>query len=118
MGKWTPAELNALHTTVSYEQFAAKTGGSRSYDSWEVKRRRIDRSVPVVGVMGPFELQRAIANNVKLARQVIRLRHSIEADDELADAIPRIKNILVSQAQTGRVSGLSFDELRLLIYGQ
>ena len=62
-------------------------------------------------------LEQAVANNVKIARAVIRLRHSIEADDELNAAIPRIRKVLELQAQDGNVTGLSYDELRALIYG-
>lgn len=40
MAKWTDKELNALDHTLSYQQWAAVTGSDRSYDSWEVKRRR------------------------------------------------------------------------------
>jgi len=38
--KWTTKELNALDHTISYQQWAAVTGSDRTYDSWEVKRRR------------------------------------------------------------------------------
>lgn len=40
MNKWTSEELNALDHTLTYQQWAAVTGSERSYDSWEVKRRR------------------------------------------------------------------------------
>ena len=40
MAKWTPEELNALDHSLTYQQWASITGSDRSYDSWEVKRRR------------------------------------------------------------------------------
>ncbi len=40
MAKWTTEELNALDHTHTYQQWAALTESDRSYDSWEVKRRR------------------------------------------------------------------------------
>jgi hypothetical protein len=114
MSKWSPEELAVLRTTADYHAFGEATNYSKSYDAWEVKRRRVVKSP---GEMSPILIQRALVNNIKLARQVIRLRHSIEADDELAHAIPRIKEILQSQAQEGHVNGISYDELRTLIYG-
>jgi len=40
MAKWTDEELNALDHTHTYQAWASMTGSDRSYDSWEVKRRR------------------------------------------------------------------------------
>lgn len=40
MAKWTNEELNALDHCLTYQQWAATTKSNRSYDSWEVKRRR------------------------------------------------------------------------------
>jgi hypothetical protein len=114
MAKWTSEELSALKRTHSYQQFFRATGGTKTFDAWEVKRRRVQ---PEPDEMSEWEIHRAVQNNIKLARQVIRTRHSIEADDELADVIPRITAILTEQAQSGRVNGLSYDELRSLIYG-
>ena len=63
MAKWSPGELDALPRTTSYEQFIRETGSVRSYDSWEVKRRRIPgdgelvklRPAPVIrGVEGDY----------------------------------------------------------------
>lgn len=55
MGKrWTAAELIALRNTADipgfagYHAFGALTGYSKSYDAWEVKRRRIVGAAPVV----------------------------------------------------------------------
>jgi hypothetical protein len=115
VSRWTEAELAALRTTSSYTEFANKTQSDKSFDAWEVKRRRVDANMPYA--MSAAAIQRAMVNNVKVARQIIRLRHSIEADDELADVLPKIKETLALQAQSGHVEGLSYDELRLLIYG-
>jgi hypothetical protein len=62
-------------------------------------------------------IEQAIINNVKMARMLIRLRHSIEADDELNLALPAIRSRLEEQAQNGQVMGLSYEDLRSLIYG-
>ena len=63
-------------------------------------------------------IEQAVINNVKIAAAIIRLRHRIEADDELNTAIPAIRSRLEAQAQTGVVSGLSYDELVGLINGK
>jgi hypothetical protein len=41
MAKWSDVEKDALYRTGSYEAFIRETGSTRSYDSWEVKRRRV-----------------------------------------------------------------------------
>jgi len=41
MAKWTDAERDALYRTKTYEEFLRETGSVRSYDSWEVKKRRV-----------------------------------------------------------------------------
>lgn len=46
MSKWTDDELRALRTTKDYHSFGAKTGYSKSFDAWEVKRRRVDLNDP------------------------------------------------------------------------
>lgn len=63
-------------------------------------------------------IEQAVINNVKMARALIRLRHSILADEELNEALPRIRRELEAQAQNGIVTGLTYDELRRLIYGE
>jgi hypothetical protein len=63
-------------------------------------------------------LEQAVINNVKMARTIIRARHSIEADDELNRLIPSIRTILMSQAQNGQVTGLSYTDLVTLITGK
>lgn len=46
MSKWTPTELGALRTTKGYHEWGALTGYSKSYDSWETKRRRVREDDP------------------------------------------------------------------------
>ena len=66
---------------------------------------------------GRLAIEQAIINNVKMARALIRLRHSIEADEELNDVLPVIRARLEAQAQEGRITGLSYEDLRRMIYG-
>lgn len=117
--KWTPDEERAA-ATLAWDEFTLRFPGvNRS-----AYRQR--RGVLLQGVelpegetlSGVSSLERAITNNIKLARSVIRLRHSIQADDELSAAIPRIRKSLQAQAQSGTVAGLSYEELRDLIYGK
>lgn len=46
MAKWTDTELAALRATSDYHSFGAMTNYSKTYDSWETKRRRIDQTDP------------------------------------------------------------------------
>lgn len=46
MSKWTQQELDALRTTKGYHDWAALCGYSKSYDSWETKRRRVREDDP------------------------------------------------------------------------
>jgi hypothetical protein len=62
-------------------------------------------------------LEQAVMNSVGLARTLIRKRHSIQADEEVNELIPRIRIALMGQAQDGRVEGLSDAELLGLIRG-
>ena len=61
-------------------------------------------------------LEQAVLNNIKIARLLIRGRHSVEADTELNEAIPRIRVALMAQAQEGEVYGLTTADLERLIY--
>lgn len=63
------------------------------------------------------DLEQAILNNVKVARNLIRLRHSINADEELNRFLPRLRLALEAQAQTGAVVGLSKPEQLALLLG-
>lgn len=63
MAKWTEAELDALQRTAEetgfegYHAFGALTGYSKSFDAWEVKRRRVVGTGPAtleaVALAGP-----------------------------------------------------------------
>jgi hypothetical protein len=66
---------------------------------------------------GRLAIEQAIINNVKMARSLIRLRHSIEADEELNLVLPLIRTRLETQAQTGKITGLTYEDLRTIIYG-
>ncbi len=44
MAAWTTAELEALDHSVTYYEWLTITGSDRSYDSWEVKRRRHEQN--------------------------------------------------------------------------
>ena len=49
MAKWTTEELRSLDHTHTFQEWAAATGSDRSYDSWEVKRRRREQEQLVMG---------------------------------------------------------------------
>lgn len=63
------------------------------------------------------DIEQAILNNMKMARTLIRLRHSIEADEELNRVLPLLRTVLEAQAQSGQVVGLTADEVRAIILG-
>lgn len=48
MAKWTERELGALRATSDYHAFGEATGYSKSFDAWEVKRRRIVMTDPTL----------------------------------------------------------------------
>lgn len=116
--KWTDAEERAA-ATLAWDEFALEFPNvNRS--AYRQRRAALLQGVELTEgqtLGGATTLERAIANNIKLARSVIRLRHSIQADDELSAAIPQIRMALQAQAQTGSVTGLDYEALRLLIYG-
>ncbi len=43
MARWTKEELQALAHTHTYQQWAASTGSTRTYNAWEVKTRRLEQ---------------------------------------------------------------------------
>jgi hypothetical protein len=49
------------------------------------------------------EVQQARVNMIKVIRQAVRLRHSIEADNELNEVLPRAQAIFDRAAHTGRL---------------
>lgn len=48
MAKWSERELAALRATSDYHGFGEATGYSKSFDAWEVKRRRIVMTDPTL----------------------------------------------------------------------
>ena len=128
MALWTPEQDRALlaitesnpgHTHAQIAAALTILGGTTvTEDSVRNRLKRIRQAQPDFSPMAESDIQQAVRNNVKMARSVIRLRHSIEADDELTRAVPAIRLALQTQAQTGCVTGLGYDELRQLIYGE
>ena len=114
--KWTSdEERDSL--SLSPEDFRARYPDITAA-AYRIRRNKLMRGdTKSTLATDPTAIDRAVRNNIKMARSIIRLRHSIEADDELALAIPLIRNELQSQAHDGRVTGLEYDELRRLIYG-
>lgn len=62
-------------------------------------------------------LDQLVRNHVKIARAAIRLKHSIEADNELEQAIPALRKRLAKQMQEGYISGLSVEDMLLIVAG-
>lgn len=125
--KWTGEEEQDA-VSLGWADFSAKHGLVISKDAYRIRRNKLLRQAgkgsrnngpfsPDPAMAGLTAIERAVANNVKMARALIRLRHTIEADDELALAIPRIRAALDEQAANGLVTGLGYEELRRLIYG-
>lgn len=118
--KWTPDEEQAA-IRLTYEEFEIEFPASGvSRDAYRIRRNKLLRGAEGTVTQltsSTKDLNRAIANNIKMARSLIRLRHNIEADDELNDAIPRIREALEAQAASGQVTGLGYDELRALLLG-
>lgn len=116
--KWTQDEERAA-ATLDWGEFTLRFPNvNRS--AYRQRRASLLQGVELTAgetLSGMSSLERAVANNIKLARTLIRLRHSIEADDELSAAIPRIRKALQAQAQSGSVTGLDYEGLRQLIYG-
>lgn len=117
--KWTAEEESAV-LRLSWPEFEADFGDRGiSRDAYRIRKNKLLRAAEgtVTKMTDSYAIARAVANNVKMARSLIRLRHSIEADDELNAAIPRIRLQLEAQAADGAVTGLDYEELRRLIYG-
>lgn len=111
--RWTAAEERAaadLGWAEFHQSFPEITRGAYRIRRGEVLQHKV--------IVGTGDLEQAVRNNVKVARMLIRLRHSIQADDELSTALPLIRLALQGQVQRGEVTGLGYDELRALIYGQ
>lgn len=68
--------------------------------------------------MASPSLDQVFKNHLKVARSAIRLKHSIAADNELAEVLPQIKARLEAQLQQGFIVGLSTAELLALVEGE
>lgn len=62
-------------------------------------------------------LEQVMKNHVKVARSAIRLKHSIAADNELADLLPTLRTRLEVQLQQGKLPSLSTAEMLALVEG-
>jgi hypothetical protein len=63
-------------------------------------------------------LEQIVKNHVKVARMAIGLKHRIEADNEIALAIPELRKRLAAQMQDGYVEGLSVAQMLDIVDGQ
>jgi hypothetical protein len=70
-----------------------------------------------VELRGP-SLEQVVKNHLKVARAAIRLKHSIQADNELEQAIPVLRQRLAAQMQEGAVAGLSVEEMLRIVAGE
>ena len=64
------------------------------------------------------DLEQAIVNNIRYARSLITLRHSVLADEEKNRVLPELRRKLEARAQAGTFIGLTAEELRELMYGE
>jgi hypothetical protein len=60
---------------------------------------------------GKTDLEQVVVNHRKVARAVIRLKHSIAADNELNRAMPLIERRLEAMLQQGRIEPLSAEDI-------
>lgn len=67
---------------------------------------------------GKTDIEQSIANHRKVARALIRMKHSIAADEELNRVMPIIEARLTAQVQAGKVPALTADELLSLSEGE
>jgi uncharacterized protein YccT (UPF0319 family) len=66
---------------------------------------------------GRSDIEQAVVNARKVARSMLRLKHSIAADNELNDVMPRIEAYLAQQVAKGYVPELTGEELLKLVEG-
>lgn len=69
----------------------------------------------VVPVRRGPSLPQVKKNLLKAVRSAVRLRHAIEADNELEQVIPKVEAFIDAQLQSGRVDALSLRDLLDLI---
>jgi hypothetical protein len=60
-------------------------------------------------------LEQAVKNHVKVIRAAIRLKHSIQADNELAEVLPQVRARLAAQMQQGEIRGITVAEMLELV---
>lgn len=60
-------------------------------------------------------LEQAVRNHIKVIRAAIRLKHSIQADNELADVLPVVRARLAAQMQKGEIKGITLAEMLELV---
>jgi len=68
--------------------------------------------------MAELSLEQAVKNHRKIARALIRLKHSVEADNELAEFMPLLEARLVSYQQEARIPALTSSEIELMLNGE
>lgn len=68
--------------------------------------------------MSEPSLEQVLKNQVKAARAAIRLKHSIAADNELAEVLPVLRARLEAQMQQGFIGGFSTAEILALVEGE
>jgi hypothetical protein len=67
---------------------------------------------------GRVALEQAVVNHKKIVRTAIRLRHSIEADNELNDIMPVVERKLRAMQQQGLIPSMDLaDVMKLLDEG-
>lgn len=64
---------------------------------------------------GRAGIEQSIINARKVARAAIRLKHSIEADNELNDIMPLLERRLVAMAQEGEVPSLTMGDIEQVL---
>lgn len=64
---------------------------------------------------GKPSLEQAIVNTRKVARTAIRLKHSIEADNELNEVMPLLELKLERMLQEGHIPALTMGDIENVI---
>lgn len=64
---------------------------------------------------GRSDLEQAVINARKVARSAIRLKHSVAADNELNEVMPRLERRLSEMLQQGRIPSMTTTEIEGLL---
>jgi hypothetical protein len=67
---------------------------------------------------GKPSLEQAQFNARKVARTVIRLKHTIEADNELNEVMPILERRLALMAMNGQVPALTMGDIERVVNGE